>query len=199
MIDVEDDEFDGWEEGDDIAVEALAKLAGLIRRIDWFGRVGTPLGRHDLVEGEAYLAQLGLPDISMILVEDWEDAAAAAENLDFNTAGWEVEEQLRASLIEEALNLYAEDELAALLQPIEAVAVQVLEEAAQGLSIRHRLEDDAFLTAAVGAGVQICHLAALVLLSGVEDSEDHPFFHKFRLFEAGRWPIGVTGSSFNIF
>ena len=64
---------------------------------------------------------------------------------------------------------------------------------------QHNVADEEILRAAMGAGVQICHLAALVLLSGHEDLEDHPFFHKFRLFEAGHWPIGIAGSSFNIF
>ena len=27
----------------------------------------------------------------------------------------------------------------------------------------------------------------------------HAFAHKFRLFESGRWPLGVTGATLNIF
>ena len=32
-----------------------------------------------------------------------------------------------------------------------------------------------------------------------EDDEHHAFALKYRLFESGRWPIGVVGNSFHIF
>ncbi len=56
---------------------------------------------------------------------------------------------------------------------------------------------EALLKAMVGSAVQACHQAALVLASGTED--DHPFTAKFGLYESGRWPISISGSSFNIY
>jgi hypothetical protein len=32
-----------------------------------------------------------------------------------------------------------------------------------------------------------------------EDDQHHAFALKYRLFESGRWPIGVIGNSFHIF
>jgi len=64
------------------------------------------------------------------------------------------------------------------------------------------MEDQAAQTLAVGSVVQAAHGAALVLLASNQqdfDSENHPFTSKFRLFEFGRWPVGVIGRSFNIF
>ena len=29
--------------------------------------------------------------------------------------------------------------------------------------------------------------------------DDHPFAVKFRLYEAGRWPLGIVGSTFSVF
>ncbi|MGD8325746.1 MAG: hypothetical protein PVF65_02415 [Sphingomonadales bacterium] len=191
------DDFDG--EDNDPAVAALSRFASLIRRIDWFSRVGTPPDAMVARHAEDYLSSLGFPDIYVTPIDHWEDAAAAAESLDLNNPAWETEEQARATLIEDVVALYGEDHVADLLQPIEAVAVQVLDEAALNIMDQHRLQDEEIVRAAIGAAVQICHLAALVLLSGDEDLEDHPFFHKFRLFEAGHWPIGIAGSSFNLF
>jgi hypothetical protein len=53
------------------------------------------------------------------------------------------------------------------------------------------------IMAAVGAATQACHVAALVVLAAEE--EDHSMALKFRLFEAGHWPLGVTGNSFHLF
>lgn len=196
--------FDAYEEeldedSPDPTIAALARFASLIRRIDWFSRVGTPPDQIARQHAEDYLLSLGFPDIYVAPLDFWEDAAAAAESLDLNSPAWEVEEQARATIIENVVGLYGEDYLAELLQPIEAVAVQVLDEAAINMMQQHRLKDEDIVRAAIGAAVQACHLAALVLLSGDEELEDHPFFHKFRLFEAGHWPIGIAGSSFNIF
>jgi hypothetical protein len=50
--------------------------------------------------------------------------------------------------------------------------------------------------------VQSAHQAALVLVAAADpdfEAEHHPFAAKFRLFEFGRWPVGVIGRSFNLF
>ncbi|MEX0645344.1 MAG: hypothetical protein WD076_08535, partial [Parvularculaceae bacterium] len=55
---------------------------------------------------------------------------------------------------------------------------------------------------AVGAAVQAAHQAALALIAASDpefDVEHHPFAAKFKLFEFGRWPVGVVGNSFNLF
>jgi hypothetical protein len=59
------------------------------------------------------------------------------------------------------------------------------------------VENENLMNAAAGAAVQASHHAALVLAADVE--EEHPLALKFRLFEMGRWPIGIAGSTFNIF
>ena len=67
------------------------------------------------------------------------------------------------------------------------------------------------MAAASGSASQACHHAALTLLAaGIDDPyadpddppvdpDNHPFMLRFRLFERGRWPLGITGNSLNIF
>ena len=46
------------------------------------------------------------------------------------------------------------------------------------------------------------NLPIVILLTDgrpAEGTADHPFSLKYQLFESGRWPIGIAGSSFNIF
>lgn len=203
----EDSFFGGPDAFDDddpaLAFSRLGRLSGLIRRIDWFGRVGTPLDRQAVAFAENYLQTLGFPHASVASLDDWQDAALAAQTFDHDSAAWDSEEQLRASLTQAALERHDEDALAAAFDAIAAVVAPVAAEAAQDLADRLGIDDEAFLEAAVGAVVQACHQAALVLLAG-DDQTDMaqagvPFAWRFRLFEAGRWPLGVAGSSFNIF
>jgi len=72
-----------------------------------------------------------------------------------------------------------------------------LDQAMENLAAIWDLEDETLLKAATGAAVQSVYNAALLLAAGGE--ETHPFALKFRLFELGRWPIGVHGRSFNLF
>ena len=102
------DEDDHDEENDDHALNALVKLADVIRKIRWFGYLGQPLDIETESLTQSYLGQLGFPDAFPIVVEDWEDAAFAAETTDHNSEAWEVEEQLRADLSQEAL-LYTDE------------------------------------------------------------------------------------------
>lgn len=205
---MQDDGFFGasedWDDDEPaLALGQLARLAGLIRRIDWFGRAGTPMDRATADYARHYLETLGFPDIHVAELEDWPDAANAAHSLDFDNPAWDSEEQLRASLTQAALDRHGEDALAAALDAIAAIAAEVGLQAAQDLGDRMGIDDEGFLQAAVGAVVQACHQAGLVLLAG-EDNVDMapegiPFAWRFRLFEAGRWPLGIAGSSFNIF
>jgi hypothetical protein len=59
------------------------------------------------------------------------------------------------------------------------------------------IEDEEILRAAIGQALQSCYQAALVIAAGEE--EDHPFAQKFRLYENGHWPLGVAGTTLNIF
>ena len=81
---------------------------------------------------------------------------------------------------------------------VSAPATESMEQA----SFIWDVEDEAQKQLAVGAAVQAAHQAALVLIAAADpgfDADDHPFTAKFRLFEFGRWPVGVIGSSFNLF
>ena len=73
-------------------------------------------------------------------------------------------------------------------------AVLAAAEAAAG---RFGVEDEALIRAAAGAAAQACYHAALVLAA--EGDEEHPFALKYRLYEAGRWPLGIVGRSFSLF
>ena len=195
-MDDDDDDY-GLDEDQLAALTAIRRLAEVVSRVPWFSRIGLPLSPEERDLAQRYLDMLGFPDASPAPVEDWTDAGDAASNTDLNSEGWEVEEQLRADLSREALDYFDEETLSDTLSFVTETAGPVVVESIASAASLWPVEDDAVIEAATGAAVQICYQAALVLAA--QAVEDHPFALKFRLFELGRWPIGLSGRSFNIF
>ena len=177
-----------------VAVRSWAQELG---NIPWFKRVGDPVEAELAKVARTYLDLLGFPDVEMAPIQDWETAAAAAESLDWNSDGWQAEEQLRASLATDALTHIDEQAISVVLNHVAGKAGQVMEDVAAELSALWDVDDTALVTAAAGSAIQMCHQAALVIVCEADD--DHPFVHKLKLFQMGRWPISIAGSSFNLF
>ncbi|MEH6524747.1 MAG: hypothetical protein V7723_01640 [Sneathiella sp.] len=196
-----DDDFDDEEEAPDLdnypTLVSVVRFNKLLPSISWFEEVGQPLTEESFVVARDYMNALGFPDAFVGEVEDWDDAAYAASNPDWNSDWWEAEEQLRMGLTTAALELISEEDLNAALTQISATASPVITTAVEAITDDHGIEDQELIRAAVGAALQTCHQAALVLAAGEEDT--HPFAIKYKLFEQGHWPIAITGNSFNIF
>lgn len=175
----------------------LKRFAGVVDRIDWFRALGERPTPEVTRLARDYLDGLGFPDAELALILSFEEAGDAAESLDWDSPAWEVEEQLRAGLVVDALALIDEEGLGVALAHITSTTSDGLQEAMENLAALWDVEDETLITAATGAVVQSVYNAALLLAAGGEES--HPFALKFRLFELGRWPIGVHGRSFNLF
>jgi len=187
----------GDEDEDSPALQPVVRMAGLVRRVAWFSSVGEEPGAAEIADAEAYLAALGFPDATVAAVADWDEAEYAVRNPDWNSDWWEAEEQLRAGLIATSLERVTEAELLPALSRVTAAASAVVHGAAAVAAARFGCADEALIRAAAGAATQAAYQAALVLAAEAE--EDHPFALKFRLFEAGRWPLGIVGTTFNLF
>lgn len=179
------------------AIRIVTRFAASAARINWFAHVGEHI--DDILETRAreYLDALGFPDVEVAPLHDWAEAAEAAENLDFDSTAWEAEEQLRAGLATDAVELVGEDALELLLTHVSARVSGPIRVGAEEAAALDGIEDEEAVTAAAGAAVQACHHAALVIAASGEP--DHPFALKFTLFEAGHWPVGIAGRSFNLF
>ena len=176
----------------------LRKFADKTQNVRWFQDVGE--GPSDVRRGQSqdYLDALGFPYIDTAFGLNWEDDAAAAVSLVWEIAGWEAEEQLRAGLVASALEDLSEDALSVALNHVAAIAGGSLKEHIDHVADLWDLENESpLLTAAAGAAVQAAHQAALVYAADAD--ERHPFLLKYHLFESGRWPIGIAGSTFNLF
>lgn len=190
----EADEFD--DEAHDLLL-TIGRFQQMVERVPWFQDIGKPLSARVENLAHHYLGELGFPDARLAPVHEWEDAVGVAENPDIDSEAWEAEELLRAELSHQAAELWEEETLTMVLekltQAVGAVALREAEAAAEINGIRDR----AFCEAASLHAVNSAYQAALVLAAQVSD--DHPFALKFGLFELGRWPIGITGGSFNLY
>jgi hypothetical protein len=177
---------------------------GLIRpflrsadQIDWFARTGDAPAVEVIESSKAYLSALGFPDVEVRPIDGWEEAQSAAESLDFDSVGWEAEEQLRAALISNATDVVGEEAAEIALTHVAATLGPAVRAAAAQIAAAWDVADEGLINAAAGSALRACHLAALVIVAGEAD-EDHAFAKKFEIFEAGHWPIGIAGASFNI-
>lgn len=192
-----DEDEDELDLADFPGLRGVTRFARLVERLPWFSRLGEELEEDEIDWAEAYLAALGFPDATVLQVLDWEEAEAAAGDPDHNSSWWEAEEQLRMALIDEACQRIDEDNLTVALTHVASRAAEPIRLAVEAAAAEAGIVDEALILAAQGSATRACHQAALVLAAEVED--EHPFALKFRLFEAGRWPIGLAGNSFNLF
>ena len=184
-----------------IRLRQIAKFTKKILHINWFSRVNQSLSDNDIELSEKYISAVGLPNSNISNVSDWNEAAGIAENPNWNSSWWEIEEQLKVSLITESLKYIQEDELSHALnhvtsqtagQSLEAVAFEKFTKDSGNIDYYQ-----SFVNAATGMAIASSYQAALVLSASAD--QDHPFSLKFQLFENGRLPIGLIGNTFSIF
>lgn len=184
-------------------LSSLKRFAGSLERIPWFAGLGTPPTRQVRDAAERYLDRLGFPDAGLAIVRTYEDAADAAETHDWASPSWEAEELMRADLTARALTVMSEEALDIGLRLVAEASGAAARDGAMEQAALWDMADEAALNLAVGGAVQGANAMALVLCAAAdgteEDTGDHAAVHKFRLFELGRWPIAVVGSSFNVF
>lgn len=195
MADIDDDIGDLFE--DYPSLKSLAPFLAVAENVHWFRTLGERPYRETQTSARDYADLLGFPEADPVFLPEWEDAAAAAENTEYNSPAWEAEEQLRAVLTTDVLELIDEEVLEMVMNHVASTITPVIDAAAQEAAEYLRIDDEEFVRAVSGAAVQACYQAALVGLVSPED--EHPFVKRFEIFEAGHWPIAIIGNSFLIY
>jgi hypothetical protein len=189
----------------------LKSFINEIVRADWYMEVGENMNDELRNFCDVYLSELGFSDAELAIIPNWDDAIYAARSMDMNSEAWETEEQLRAGLTQDALQVVSPEGLQILLTHLAAELTEPIREAAEeALSLTDEPSDD-IIELLIGAGQQAAYGAILALaahqanasLAGeemdIEALQTHPVFMKYRLFAMGRWPVSITGRSFNLF
>jgi hypothetical protein len=185
---------------DVVVAESLSPLIGFarnLRTLSWFAAVGEPLAESEIEDCRAYLDGLGLKYATVAATRTWRDAEAVTRSPDWNPLWWSAEEEARRTLISRANAKHGESSvLVALTEVMHEVSAIVLGAASAALS-REGVADPALARVVAGAASQAADQAGLALAAAA--GETHPFAIKFRLFAAGRWPLGLIGRTFHLF
>lgn len=176
----------------------VVRLARHVEGFPWFAALGQPVGLDEEADAVLYGAGLGFDPVHIAVVETWADAALLTAELESDAETWDIEEQIRADLLAVVRETLDEAELGLALTAVATKAAHAAREAAQAVA---RSEDDgvdeALIDQAVEAAALTARLAALALAADAD--EDHPFLLKLRLYEAGRWPLGLVGQTLHLF
>ncbi len=167
----------------------LGPLRAEVRAASWFAALGEPLTEGDRAEARAYAGT----DV-VELVTSWPQAEGflkSSATLDW----WEREEALRKHLLARAEAQHPERAFWTALTELTTEAGDLVHGKAATAAARMGGAAPASIHVAAGAASQAVYQLAVARMAGAASL----FESKFRLFAAGRWPLGVTGSRLVLF
>ncbi len=169
----------------------LGPLRAEIRTASWFAALGEPLTDGDVAEARTYAGA-----VEVVGVTSWPDAEDFLKSPNASLDWWDREETLRKSLPADAERRHPERALWTSLTELTTEAGDLIHGKAATAAARMGNAASASIHVAAGAASQAVYQLAVARLAGNQTS---PFESKFRLFAAGRWPLGVVGSRLFLF
>jgi hypothetical protein len=180
-----------------IAVPALAEFADRLGAASWFSVIGEVLTPAEHADAAGYVMSLGLKEVETSEISAWRDAEACIKATDWDSRWWDAEERLRQELLERAQERHGEAVMLEALTEISEQVSDTVHGAAAVAAARDGVADAGLIRAAAGAATMACYQAAVGVAADL--ANDNPFIAKYRLFEAGHWPLCVRGAAFYIF
>jgi hypothetical protein len=174
----------------------VLRFAESVRHASWFAAVGQPVTDDERQEATDYIAAIGFAKAIVVTAPDWRMAEAITRDAHWTRAWWDAEERARAALLASA-KAHGEHALMTALSRVTIAASDVVLGAASIAAARAGVADPALARVAAGAATQAAYQMALALAAASGDA--HPFAIKYRLFAAGRWPLGLVGDAFYLF
>lgn len=180
-------------------IDALAPVRNFARTLahaSWFAACGEPLSDSERADARAYTVALEQPACEISTVPTWRDAAATAQRPDWSREWWDAEARAQQELQRRAAARFGDEPVLAALTAVTEAADALHGKAALAIS-RAGIADPSLTRVAAGSAAQACHQAALALAASA--GPEHLFSIKYRLFAAGRWPLGIVGGCFFVF
>ncbi len=174
----------------------IRALHAEVRAASWFAALGEPLTEGDRGDAATYASTLGFSAVEIGLARDWPEAERLLKAPDWTPAWWDREEALRRTLLTEAEARYPERALWSSLTELTTEVGDLVHGKAATAAARMGNAAPASIHVAAGAAAQAVYQLALARLVGQSAS---PFESKFRLYAAGRWPLGFVGAKLILF
>ena len=169
----------------------LGPLRAEIRAASWFAALGEPLTDGDVAEARTYAGAVEVGGVT-----SWPDAEDFLKSPNASLDWWDREETLRKSLLAEAERRHPGRALWTSLTELTTEAGDLIHGKAATAAARMGNAAPASIHVAAGAASQAVYQLAVARLAGNQTS---PFESKFRLYAAGRWPLGVVGPRLFLF
>ena len=134
---------------------------------------------------------------SVVWVYNWKTATKIVNRNDFSLDWWKKEEIIAQELRGNAMDALGSGPVNACLSDISLTASDRLQCAASNALARAGIFDVGLSKSIAGSAAVAVNHAALALAAGC--TGDHSFAAKFRLFQAGRWPLGIYKEVFYVF
>jgi len=163
----------------------------------WFSAVGETLTQSEIDETRGYVQALGLGEIEVESVASWQDAKRTTGASNWSRAWWQTEHAEERRLFGLAAQRNGNNAVMHRMTEIMEKSADLFLGPAAVASTRAGVADSALARSAAGAASQSLHQFGLTMLT--EQSSEHFFAIKFRLFLAGRWPLSINDSIFYIF
>ncbi|MDP2378564.1 hypothetical protein [Reyranella sp.] len=180
----------------DLPGPRLEMLRSEVRAASWFAALGEPLSEGDRSDAAAYGASLGFAAIEIGQARDWPHAECLLKAPDWTPAWWDREEALRRTALATAEARYPERALWSSLTELTTEAGDLVH--GKAATAAARLGNAAVASIHVAAGAASQAVLQLAVARLAQDAAS-PFESKFRLFAAGRWPLGILGSRLVVF
>jgi hypothetical protein len=168
----------------------LRSLSLDVKSASWFAALGELITGGDRDEAKVYA---GTDDVE--LVASWAEAERFLKS-PATLGWWDREEVLRKALLARAEAKWPERALWASLTELTTEAGDLVHGKAATAAARMTGAAPASIHVAAGAAAQAVYQLAVARMAGESASL---FESKFRLFAAGRWPLGVAGSRLVLF
>lgn len=170
----------------------MGPLRAEVRAASWFAALGEPLTDGDLADARAYSGH-----DEVMAVTGWPKAEAILKSSDQAAlAWWDNEERLRKELLAAAEVKFPERALWTALTELTTEVGDLVHGKAATAASRMGGAQKASIHVAAGAAATAVYQLAVARTAGESNS---PFESKFRLFAAGRWPLGIAGSRLALF
>jgi hypothetical protein len=169
----------------------LGPLRTEMRAASWFAALGEELTEGDIADARAYG---GARDVGRLA--SWPEAEAYLKSPEASLELWDRDEALRKELLAKAEARYPGRALWTSLSELTTEAGDLVHGKAATAAARMGGAAAASIHVAAGAAAQAVYQLAVARLAGNDTS---PFESKFRLFAAGRWPLGVAGTRLVLF
>jgi hypothetical protein len=166
-------------------------LRAEVRTASWFAALGEPLTEGDYEDAHTYAS---VDEVQRIA--SWPEAEAFLKSPETPLEWWDREDASRKQLLARAEARYPERALWTSLTELTTEAGDLVHGKAATAAARMGGAAAASIHVAAGAAAQAVYQLAVARIAGDGASL---FESKFRLFAAGRWPLGVAGSRLVLF